>query len=436
MRIQSIRAGLIVAIATLVLSGCGRQDEPSASRQRRKSESEAVRLSLWHIMHYSGPREVLQQATERFQKGNPGTAVEVLPIKNDEFKTKLQIEMASGSPPDIFHTWGGGKLAFYAGAGRLLDLTERLKKDGWGDTFSPMALDFCRVNGRVFAVPLDLSAVVLWYNAKLFAEHGLTPATDWQAFLNLCRTLRQKGIVPLALGNRDQWPGAFYFIYLANRLGGTELFEGAAARRPGFSFADPAFVKAGELLRNLVEIKAFPVGFNGLGADQARRLFFTGRAAMMLTGTWLVARCKKDAPDLMPYLKCAAFPSVKGGKGDPATVVGGTNAAFAVTSRCAHPEKAVELLRFLTSPEIGRAWVGIGRMTAILSAEDSGLPAPTQEAANLLRAAKSVQLYYDQYLPPPLATMHKETTQAIFTGNLTPPAAAQKMEALASRMAK
>ena len=420
MRIRPICKGLILLAVALGICGCERNEKAG--------------LSLWHIMHYSGPKEVLQDAVDRFEEENPGMPVEVSPIQNDAFKTKLHIEMASGSPPDIFHTWGGGKLAYYAKAGMLLDLTGYLEQDGWGDRFSPRALDFCRVDGRIYAVPLDLSAVVLWYNGKLFAEHGLEPPATWQALLSLCRTLRQEKIIPLALGNRKQWPGAFYFIYLANRLGGTELFEGAALRKPGVSFADPAFVEAGRKVRELVEIKAFPEGFDGLSDAEARRLFFNGRAAMMLTGTWLVARCKTDAPNLMPHLRCAPFPKLSEGRGDPATVVGGTNAAFAVTSKCAHPETAVELLRFLTAPHTVREWARIGRLPAVRSVGDVDLPEPTRQAVRLLRQSARIQLYYDQYLTPALALTHKETTQAIFAGVLSPEAAAQKMEAAAGEL--
>ena len=155
---------------------------------------------------------------------------------------------------------------------------------------------------------------------------------------------------------------------------------------------------------------------------------------MMLTGTRLVARCKRDAPELMTHLKCAAFPVIEGGKGDPTAVVGGTNAAFAVSSGCAQPQTAVRLLRFLTDPQVAREWTRIGRIPAVMGVEEAALPAPTQQAARLLRAAKRIQLYYDQYLPPPLATMHKETAQALFTGDLTPIAAAEKMETLAREM--
>jgi raffinose/stachyose/melibiose transport system substrate-binding protein len=45
--------------------------------------------------------------------------------------------MQSGSPPDIFQSWGGGVLKQYADAGLVQDLTPSLQQDGWGPFFQP-----------------------------------------------------------------------------------------------------------------------------------------------------------------------------------------------------------------------------------------------------------------------------------------------------------
>ncbi len=48
--------------------------------------------------------------------------------------------------------------------------------------------------------------------------------------------------------------------------------------------------------------------------------------------------------------------------------------------------------------------------------------------------AKHVQIYYDQFLPPELGELHKDTTQAIFGKTMTPEEAAKKMEAKAKEI--
>ena len=421
-------------LAALLLAGCHKKEDPAARPPPRRmgapdTAEATVQLDFWHIMNYSGPKEVLAAAVKRFEQANPGTSVTIQTFDNDAYKTKLAIEMASGTPPDVFFTWGGGGLATFAEAGRVVDLTDALARNAWRERFLDSALGICTSNGRVFAVPLDLSCVLVWYNAQLFAARNLVPPETYAELTELCSALRGAGITPFALGNMKQWPGAFYFVYLAAREGGAQLFFDAAAGQAGAVFDHPAFVRAGERLRQLVELKAFPTGFNGVDTAQARTQFLTGKAAMYVMGTWLVARVKGEAPDFLPQMSCFAFPRTASGAGAPDTVVGGVNCGFAVSKACRHPDEAVELLRFLTDDEIARAWCGIGRIPSLQVGEDAlaQLPVPTRAALSHLESATMLQPYYDQYLPPRLAEMHKKTTQELFAGTMSPAEAATRM---------
>ncbi len=53
---------------------------------------------------------------------------------------------------------------------------------------------------------------------------------------------------------------------------------------------------------------------------------------------------------------------------------------------------------------------------------------------NLLTKAHGVQLWWDQYLPPDLAQLHLNETQALFGLTETPQAMAAKQEALATKL--
>ena len=393
-------------------------------------------IRLWHIMNYEGPREVLAEAVKRFEKANPGIAVKVQTFDNDAYKTKLNIEMQSGTPPDVFFTWGGGLLATLARAERVVDLTDTMAREGWKDRFLPAALGLCTVENRTYAAPVDLACVPLWVNRALLEKHGLAAPKTCAELIALCKALDAKGVTPIALGNRKSWPGAFHFIYLATRIGGTQLFLDAVERKPGARFDDPAFVRAGEKLQQLVALKAFSRGCNGIDTGEARTQFFNGDAAMYLMGTWLVARVIKEKPGFIDKLTCVPFPAVQGGKGDATTVVGGVNCAFAVSSHCRQKDAAIALVRFLSDEQVGRDWARIGRIPAIKIPDEAlaKLPQPTKDALALLRKAAALQPYYDQYMPIRLAAEHKKTTQELFAGTLTPQQAATRVEAAAQKL--
>ena len=429
-----MRKYLFVLLSLLcLLPGCSRRDGNPVQENRGAENGKAaqdvrpIKLSLWHIMNYEGPREVLERAVKRFEDANSDCEVQIQTFENDSYKVKLSVELASGNAPDVMFTWGGGHLAELVSGGKVLDLTSNLDENAWKDRFIDSALNLCSTDGHLYGVPLDLSVVLLWCNKDLFQKNGIEFPKTYDDMLDVCSKFRDKGIEPFALGNKNQWTGAFYFCYLANRLGGTELFYKAA--EDNSIFADESFVKAGTMLRALVDAKAFPVGFNGLDDGPARARFLAGKSAMLLMGSWVVARVVAEKPDFLANMAALPFPAVAGGKGDPNTVLGGINCGFAVSKDCKAPKKAIELLKYLTADEVVGEWCEIGRIPALKTTpqQEERLPAPTRDALAALRASTSMQPYYDQYLTPRLAVEHKNTTQNIFAGTMTPEEAAQKM---------
>lgn len=417
---------MLFCAVCVLLSGCGKNNEAADGG----ADTRPVKLQLWHIMNYSGPREVLARAVERFESSNPDCEVQIQTFENDSYKVKLSVEMASGTMPDVMFTWGGGHLAEAVKAGKVLDLTAFLGENGWRERFIDSAVNLCSRDGRIYGVPLDLSVVMLWCNREIFRQQKLPFPREYTELLSDCAKFRQCGIEPCALGNKNQWTGAFYFCYLANRCGGTELFMRAA--EDGTLFSDGAFVRAGEMVQELVNAKAFPVGFNGMDDGPARARFLSGKSAMFLMGSWVVARVMTEKPEFLKQMAAVPFPTVKDGKGEPTTVLGGVNCGFAVAKSCKYPDKAVELLRFLTDENVVSEWCEIGRIPALKTTpeQEAKLPEPTREAVQALRNAASLQPYYDQYLTPRVAVEHKNTTQNLFAGTMTPKEAADKMAAV------
>ena len=115
------------------------------------------------------------------------------------------------------------------------------------------------------------------------------------------------------MANQTKWPGALYLIYFADRIAGHELFDSAFART-GRGFDDPAYVRAGEMIQELVQRNAFPEGFNGLNYDtgQARALLYSGKAAMMLMTSGFISNMRDEAPEFEEKLDIFNFPAVEG----------------------------------------------------------------------------------------------------------------------------
>ncbi|MEX3959659.1 extracellular solute-binding protein [Trinickia sp. EG282A] len=386
-----------------------------------------------HQTDGNGPK-VVRDAADRFEKQNPGYKVEDSHVLNDAYKAKLKVAFGAGQPPCVFDSWGGGPLREYVNSGQVVDLTPYLRKDSaFRDRFLPTAWKAVTYDNKVYGIPTEnVSAAVIFYNKDLFKQYGLTPPATWGDLMKVVETLKSHGIAPFALANKNKWTGSMYYMYLVDRLGGPEVFRKAVDRAPGGSFADPVFIEAGQYIQQLVKAGAFAQGFNGLDYDigGSRRLLYSGRAAMELMGGWEASTIRKENPAFYKKLDFFAFPSVPGGKGDPRDVIGTVGESFtSISAQCADRDAAFKLVKTLTDDVSMQEREADARIPPV---KDVPVRDPfLQRLQALALQAPSVQLWYDQELPPKLGELHKDTTQALFGLSLTPEAAAQQMEAAA-----
>jgi raffinose/stachyose/melibiose transport system substrate-binding protein len=203
-----------------------------------------------------------------------------------------------------------------------------------------------------------------------------------------------------------------------------------AATRTGGSFEDPVFIKAGEMLQELVNAGAFSEGYNGLDYDtgQSRALLYSGKAAMEVMGSWNISTVKGENPEFYESsLGFFPFPAFTDGAGDPNNVVGTVGDNFySVSTACPYPEEAFQVIQYLIDDQAVTERAAAGRVPPIkgFTTDDPML----QGIIDAVGKASSVQLWYDQYLPPELGELHKDTSQALFGLTMTPEEAAKAME--------
>ncbi|MFZ6770049.1 extracellular solute-binding protein [Undibacterium sp. Di26W] len=395
----------------------------------RAQESKAI--SQWDIQTTPNAVKIMRDAAIRFEQANPGHKVEQSHILNDAYKTKLKIAFSAHEPPCVFISRGGEALREYVKSNQVLDLTPLLAKgSGFRERFMSAGFNLVTFDGKQYGVPGENIAVaVMLYNKEIFAKYELTPPKTWDELMNVVAVLKANHIAPLALANKNKWPGSMYYAYLVDRIGGSSVFQKAVDRAPGGSFTAPAFIEAGKRIQDLVKAGAFAQGYNGLDYEvgASRRLLYSGRAAMELMGSWEIATIQRENPKFYEKLDFFAFPAVPGGKGNPNTVVGtvGDN-FFSVSSACKDPDAAFRLIQFLTDYTSALARLDDMRIIPVKGLKAS---APyLNRIMDLVVQVPNVQHWYDQELSPTMAELHKDITQAIFGLSLSPEVAAQQME--------
>ncbi|MFO7320252.1 MAG: extracellular solute-binding protein [Chloroflexota bacterium] len=415
------KLSLLVMILLMVGAGAAvAQDEP-------------ITIDLWHIQSTGDGPQLIQQAADRYMADNPHVTVEVVPMQNDPYKTRILTAMGAGDPPCIFISWGGGPLYEYVQANQVVDLTDYMTADNYTEHFLPASLSNATFDGRIYGVPVENTAIaVLFYNKAIFEEYGLEPPETWDELLTIVDTLVENGIAPFSLANRTKWPSSMYYMYLVDRIAGPEVFA-SAANRTGETFTHPAFVQAGEMIQDLVNRGGFIEGFNGLDYDtgQSRMPIYANQAAMTLMGSWELGNFLSENPDFYENdLGFFPFPAVEGGEGNPTNVVGtvGDN-YYHISTACEHPDEAFELIQYLIDDESVALRIESGRIPPVAGVAELLEDPIQQEIMRMVEAAESVQLWYDQYLPPELGEVHKDLMQALFAGEITPEEQAEQMEA-------
>ncbi len=390
--------------------------------------AETKTIEFWHINTAEDRKAVVQQAVDAFEKDNPCVKVNQTILENEAFKAKMTTVMQSDDPPDVFTSWGGGVMNEYATAGLLRDITTDIKQDGLADTFGAGPLAVYSYEGKQYGVPMDQGMVGFWYNQELFDQAGIeAPPTTWTELLDDVKKLKEAGITPIALGEKDKWPGHFWWVYLAIRMGGKEAFDAAYSRQG--SFADEPFVQAGEKLQELIALEPFQDGYLGLTYNDQARAVGNGEAAMELMGQWAPGVEKDESADkqgIGDKLGWFPFPMVEGGKGAPADALGGGNGWL--VGRDA-PDEAVTFLKYLSSKEFQCGATEINWILPVVKGTEECITDPLMKTvAENAAKAPYLQLYYDQALPPAVGSVVNDSVQELFAGTKSPEEVAQAIE--------
>jgi raffinose/stachyose/melibiose transport system substrate-binding protein len=401
------------------------EEEPVVVEE--EEEAEPVTVTWWHIQTEETQKALWQSLADEYMAAHPNVTIDITVLENENFKAKMTTVMQTGEVPDIFQSWGGGTMNDQAEAGLLRDITADLA-GGWGDTFSPGALGVYSYKGVNYGVPRDMGMVGFWYNTEIFADAGIdAPPTTWTELLDDVGKLQDAGVTPIAVGAGDKWPAAFWWEYLATRIGGQAAFD-AAASRSG-SFTDAPFVEAGEKILELVDLDAFQDGFLASTWGDEATLMGNSEAGMDLMGQWAPGSFRENSADgsgLDGKLGWFKFPAVEGGAGGADDALGGGN-GYVVGINA--PDAAVDFLEFLSSVDSQMAQAEIGMSVPVVAGAEAALTDPNllmvQQGA---AAAEYFQLYYDQYLPPAMGSVVNDAVQAIFAESMTPEEAAQMVE--------
>ncbi|MGW2817364.1 ABC transporter substrate-binding protein [Streptomyces sp. NPDC001415] len=400
--------------------------------------SSDARSGTIHVMVYGdATNKVEKQIADTFNKTSKVKVV-LDTVPGADYQQKLQTVINTPQAPDVFFNWGGGSIKPFVKGGLLLPLDDFIAKDpGLKGNFLPTVFNSAVVDGKPYGIPMrGTQPVLLFHNKKVLADAGLTPPRTWEELVAATKTLKAKGKTPIALGGADQWPTLMWFEYLYDRIAGPGLFQRAVNGDKG-AWASEDSRKALATLKELADSGAFGGNFDSVkftdGGSPA--LVAKGKAAFELMGSWYYSTQQDANPDFAKSdLGYTGFPTVSGGKGDPADVVGNPNNFYSVLKKTKHPEAAAAFLKLMYSEEFVKAQLALGNLPTTVNTPDflgsSASPEYSKYQYDLVKAAPSFQLSWDQAYPQSASTRLHTAIQQFFDGKLDADGFIKAMQAL------
>jgi raffinose/stachyose/melibiose transport system substrate-binding protein len=404
-----------IAATALVAAGCGGDDDGSESASKSGGP---VTIEWWHIQNNDPMKTIWADAAKQYEADHPNVKIKITVLENEAFKTKLTTNMQSGNVPDMFQSWGGGTLKEQADASLIKDVSE--DTSSWIGDLNEAAVGLYQIDGKQYGVPFNLGMVGVWYNKALFKKAGIdAPPETWDEFLEDVSKLKAAGITPLAVGEKDKWPGMFWWANLSLRIAGADAMQQAGEDG---SFDSEGFIKAGEELQRLIDMQPFQEGFlaapwDGSGGEAA--MMGNGRAAMDLMGQWAPSTFAANAKDeKAPAVGWFPFPTVDGGAGSADEQFGGGD-GFAIGKDA--PAEAVDFVKFLVTSDVANKAGASGAVLPVLKGSESSVEDPNMKAVLDKRGEASyVQLYLDQAYAPAVGAAVNDAVQGLFAGKSSP----------------
>jgi len=344
----------VLLAAAMALAGCSGSDggeaaKPGESGGSQGGEGQQVTLSMnsWRVEDTEGYKKIIAA----FEAENPNIKIDFKPIKATEYNTILNTALQSDSGPDIL------QLRPYAPSLPDAGYLEPLDNLPGISSFPKEVLSAASgKDGKVYGVPLSLNSTQFYYNKKIFEQNGLTEPKTWDELIAAAKTLKDKGIVPIAFGAKEGWLLSLSHGVIAPSVLGDGYFDKLGKGETDLK--GPEFLQSLQRMQELTPY--FPENFVGLDLNDMRTLFVTEKAAMLINGSFELEGIKKLNPDLQ--LDFFPMPT-EGGKSVITTWVDGS---YAVNAKSKHKQEALKFMEFMTTQKFGELFANsLKRISAV-----------------------------------------------------------------------
>lgn len=292
---------------------------------KNNNKMETIKFSTWGS---SSEMAILKPIISDFERQNPNIKIDLVHIPQDYFQ-KIHLLFASNLAPDVVFI-NNLNLPIY---------TSRLEPLNYNkNIYYKESIDALSYKGKTYAVPRDVSNLVIYYNKDLFDKYNVPyPKTNWtmENLLSTAKNLTSKNTFGIGYEEDIYYALPYIMSFGGGILGNdlkTELIN-TKQSQTGLTF-----------YKNLANKYHVAPQKYQVGSKTIAQMFLNQEIAMHLSGRWMTPKYRESAEFNWDV---AAFPGV--GINKKNGIVPTDASGWAVSKDSKHKADAIKFVMFLSS---------------------------------------------------------------------------------------
>lgn len=364
---------------------------PASAEESTEGSGLSGELTLLHYLTEDAKLQALDDLIAGFESENPDVTINAEAVSMDNYLDVIKLRLSSGDAPDVMF---GGPSSYpqLVDAGYILDLTD----EEFTERVSEGSLSLMKMDDKVYGIPLDQMANVVFYNKDIFSELNLSVPTTYSEFIDTCKKLKDAGYAACAAGYQDQISlGANYFtmFYGAPYLTCEQYTD--ETQNQGKSWHEyPAVAQALTQFREIIGYQNEDC--KTITTDRAEQIFANGESGMIIIGTWGLGAIMNYNPDL----NCGGFIYPSEEKAEDNALPLNTDDTWMILKDSPNVEIAKAFFEYMTRADVNANWIGtVGQLSALDGVEADKLPQGAAEIADLINDGCKVSMWTEYGAP-------------------------------------
>jgi ABC-type glycerol-3-phosphate transport system substrate-binding protein len=415
-----------VAVIALVAAACSSNSNGGASPSTGASGASAapVTITIWHNYGTEQNATALNNLATAFHALHPNITVKVVSQPGTNYFSLLQAAAVSKTGPDLAVMWTGlftlQYKSFLQNLKGIVPAADLANIDP--DALKWTADGFDAANGP-YVIPLEKQFYIGFYNKADFKKAGVMAVpTDWTELFAACKKLTAAGYTPMTYGNGGQPLGTEFYPWYDMSY----MMIGSYSIDQWKGLYDGSIPWTSPTVQNQLSTWSKLKSEGCTNSDVLTKTdnlgdFETGKAAMMVDGTWDTQKFTnalgKNVAAFAPPFSSTPIKGVVDFAGD----------GLSMMNYSPHQTEAAEFLAFMTTAQAAQIVNKAGLIPAVLGTSTSN-PVNQQMLDLVSKGGMTAYPMLDNVVQPNVATAGDKELPPVLNGTISPSSATGNMQ--------